>query len=132
MSTDIYTIYKTINLINGKIYIGVHKENGKFYLGSGKLLKQAIEKYGIDNFKKEILFSYETSEDAYKKEYQIVDEEFINRKDTYNIMTGGFGGGTPTIESRNKRSVSLKGNIRPDLIGKKRTIEQRKRMSLMT
>jgi hypothetical protein len=42
-------IYKTTNLINGKIYIGKrsHKNPEKDkYLGSGNVLKQAISKYG--------------------------------------------------------------------------------------
>ena len=39
-------IYKTTNLINGKIYIGKDVRNLNCYLGSGKLLKKAIEKYG--------------------------------------------------------------------------------------
>lgn len=45
-------IYKTTNLINNKIYIGQHKSDrfDESYFGSGKLLKQAIQKYGKENF----------------------------------------------------------------------------------
>ena len=42
-------IYMTINTVNGKKYIGQHKSSefeGNKYLDSGKILKQAIEKYG--------------------------------------------------------------------------------------
>ena len=43
-------IYKTINLINGKIYIGQDTKNDPNYLGSGKIIKEAIKKYGKKNF----------------------------------------------------------------------------------
>jgi len=48
-------IYKTTNKINGKIYIGKDTTSNPQYLGSGKLIKRAILKYGVENFTKEIL-----------------------------------------------------------------------------
>ena len=48
-------IYKTTNLINGKIYIGQDSKNDPKYIGSGYLLIKSIKKYGKNNFKKEIL-----------------------------------------------------------------------------
>lgn len=86
--------YKITNLLNGKIYIGVHKtsnlEDG--YMGSGKALKNAIAKYGVENFKKDILMFHESEDDMFEIEALIVDQEFVDRKDTYNIKLGGFGG----------------------------------------
>jgi len=89
-----YTIYKTTNLVNDKIYIGYHKTNNLNdpYLGSGKILLKAIEKYGKENFKKEILFIFDNQKDAFKKENELVDETFVNDKNTYNIKLGGEGG----------------------------------------
>jgi hypothetical protein len=48
-------IYKTTNLINGKIYIGQDSNDNKNYLGSGLKLKRAIKKYSKENFIKEVI-----------------------------------------------------------------------------
>jgi hypothetical protein len=85
-----YTIYKITNLINNKYYIGKHqtKNLDDGYMGSGKVLKYAIQKYGIENFKKEILhiFDNEVEMNAKEKELVVVSES------TYNLNEGGKGG----------------------------------------
>jgi len=88
-----YTIYKTANLINNKIYIGLHQTTNPYdsYLGSGKLLKKAVKKYGRENFKKEVLHIFTTRQDMINMEIQLVDKDFINRVDTYNLNEGGLG-----------------------------------------
>lgn len=89
-----YVIYQITNKINNKIYIGKHitKDINDSYTGSGKLVNAAFNKYGIENFTKEILFVLETEEDMNAKEREIVTEEFCLRKDTYNLCVGGRGG----------------------------------------
>jgi hypothetical protein len=52
---DISIIYCTTNKINGKKYIGSHNKRKLNYLGSGTDLKQAIKKYGKENFTRQIL-----------------------------------------------------------------------------
>lgn len=101
-----YIVYKTTNKINGKIYVGVHRTNPDIfdgYIGCGvshkdkkknkKGFPKAVAKYGYENFKRETLFEYPDSEEgmklAYAKEAEIVTIEFIKRKDTYNLTTGG-------------------------------------------
>jgi len=96
-SKHIYIVYKTTNLVNQKIYIGVHKQKFFFpilfdgYLGSGKDLKKAIKKYGEENFIRETLFVFYNKKEAFAKEAELVNEAFVKRKDTYNLCTGGRG-----------------------------------------
>lgn len=86
-------IYKTTNLLNDKIYIG--KKKGKFtekYKGSGKYLKNAINKYGIENFKVEIIEYCETLEKQNEKEKYWIAYYRNKNAEMYNIADGGDGG----------------------------------------
>lgn len=89
----IHIIYKITNSINGKFYIGKHSTNNieDNYLGSSKILYRAIKKYGKENFTKEILDIFYTEQEALDKESELVNETFVNRKDTYNLTLGGSG-----------------------------------------
>lgn len=88
-------IYKTTNLVNGKFYVGKDAKNKKSYLGSGNVLRQAIEKYGKENFKKEILEICTTLQQLSDREkYWIKKLNAI--KLGYNLTEGGTGGDTYT------------------------------------
>lgn len=87
-------IYKTINLINGKMYIGQKKSSKvvNSYFGSGALMKKAIEKYGKENFSREILDWAETFEELQEKEqYWIAYYNAYESDDFYNLDKGGKG-----------------------------------------
>lgn len=89
-----YTIYATTNIITGHVYIGKHETHNldDGYLGSGLRLKRAIAKYGVQSFRKEILYIFKTPEEMHRKEIEIVTEDFCLREDIYNIALGGQGG----------------------------------------
>ena len=89
-----YLIYQITNKSNGMIYIGKHKTKNKDdgYMGSGIRITRAIEKYGVDNFEKTILFECSSEDEMNKLEAEIVNEDFIARDDVYNISLGGSGG----------------------------------------
>ena len=86
-----FILYKIVNIQNGKFYIGVHRTNdvNDDYMGSGTLIKRAIKKHGVENFKKEILEFFETEDEMLKREEEIVTYEFIKENNVYNIMPGG-------------------------------------------
>ena len=88
-----YTVYKTTNLVNGKIYVGLHvtEDLDDNYLGSGKLIQAAIKKYGVENFKREYIKVCSSYEEMANLEAKIVNEDFVKRNDTYNMKTGGTG-----------------------------------------
>ena len=58
------------------------------------MLKQAIEKYGIENFKKEMLCQCASKEEANELErYYIKKYNAVEDPNFYNIAAGGDGGG---------------------------------------
>jgi len=120
-----YTVYKIVNKINEKIYVGFHKTNNldDGYMGSGKLIKRALSKYGVENFTKEILKVFDTKAEAEAYEASVVDKDFTLREDTYNITIGGnvrisygsnngFYGKKHSPETLAKLSKSQRGHTR--------------------
>ena len=100
-----YIVYLTINLVNSKVYIGMHKtkDSNRFdgYLGNGTWSNRpstymrpktafqfAVKKYGIKNFKRITLYTFDTIEEAIKKLNELVTESFIlqsNKSEIYQF-----------------------------------------------
>ncbi len=109
-----YYIYLIVNKVNGKTYVGQHKYKklNDSYMGSGRLLKKAKQKYGIENFEKEILYShiqYKATADDVER-FAIAKERALGKAE-YNLADGGYGsaGFRHTEETKRKMSESRKG-----------------------
>ena len=102
-----YIVYQTINIVNNKIYVGIHKTKDPFkfdgYIGNGVNInypstymnpkypfQKAVKKYRTSSFKRSILYIFDTELEASNKEQEIISKEFINRPDTYNLALGGL------------------------------------------
>ena len=107
-------LYITVNTINNKIYIGVHSTKNPDifdgYLGCGCYFNQpstyknsktpfqyAINKYGVNAFRRYTLAVFDTAEEAFSLESKIVNEEFIKKPYVYNAIVGGKKGPDQSI-----------------------------------
>jgi group I intron endonuclease len=118
-----HLVYRTTNKLNGKFYVGIHStfDYDDGYLGSGKAILASIKKYGKDQFYRKILFAFDSREDAFKKEAEIVNEAFVKNSNTYNLMPGGYGVGRKhTAETKVKLSNSHTGKTMPPVSQKTR------------
>lgn len=104
-------IYEIKNKINGKIYIGQHSSiELNSYWGSGKLIKYAIDKYGIENFERTVLEKCFTKGELNEREkYWIKEKNSIIYG--YNLSEGGTGGDNSKFinysdEWKNKQKIN--------------------------
>ena len=111
-------IYITTNMINGKKYIGQRRyyKGWEKYLGSGVNITRAIKKYGVENFKKDIIYIADSQKELNEKEMFYIDKyNALEDNNFYNIAKGGYsnpleGKTDDEIKSiHNKIAISLKG-----------------------
>lgn len=106
--------YKIINKINGNFYYGSGSSDN--YLGSGNMLSDAYDKYGIENFDFIILKYFETRNEAYDFEDRFLKLYKISKiRKSYNMKDAGLGGDTITNHP-NKELISL--NMKNKMSGK--------------
>lgn len=113
-------VYKITNLVNGKIYIGSSADKGGFKerwrKRYNKYFTNAINKYGSNNFKYEILEICEPKYClAYEQIYLDYYKPFISRGNGYNIykIAGSPLGVKRSIETRLKYSIAKRLPRRP-------------------
>lgn len=102
-------LYKTTNLINGKYYYGMHStyKLNDGYLGSGKILRYSIRKYGKENFSIEIIDFFSSREDLVNAEMNLITEEMVINNDLcMNLKKGGLGGIINDKHHKNMRTGS--------------------------
>lgn len=133
-----YKVYKH-TFPNSKVYIGITIQepnkrwlNGKGYHHNNYMIN-AINKYGWDNIKHEVLFNDLTKEEAINKEIELIALYKSNEREFgYNIESGGNYAGSMAEETKNKISLSSKGRklsketiekIASKNRGKKRSLE---------
>lgn len=120
-------IYLTTNLVNQKRYIGMDSNNNPNYLGSGTLILKAIQKYGKENFKKEILEVCSSISDMESKETYWInkfnalkDPSFYNLEDNRKRGTNPFQNKTEEEKQviykkrgEKQKGISKIGNKKP-------------------
>lgn len=123
-----YIIYQTINLVNNKIYVGRHRVEDisvfDGYIGNGVNINYpssymnpkyafqfAVKKYGTKNFRRSTLYIFDTEQEAIDKEAEIVNDNFINRPDTYNMILGGGGMKPEGYSTKKIYQFDVDGNL---------------------
>lgn len=109
-------IYKTTNSITGKFYVGMHstKNINDGYIGSGKILRRSIAKYGREVHTFEVIEILPNREALASREREIVNEELLTDPRSMNIRLGGEGGGGWTKDQQktnNRKSQQAQRNL---------------------
>lgn len=102
--SKIHFIYKTVCLVTGKYYIGMHStvNENDYYMGSGKVLRRSIQKHGVENHRREVLQYAHDRAELIMLEKSLVTLDLLDDPLCMNLKEGGLGGGIFTSEVRAK------------------------------
>lgn len=90
-------LYQITNLINGKIYIGQTNNitkrwsNHRCCNSPHMVITKAIQKYGVENFKFEVLYRNVSIDEIDELEIKTIQEKNCQVPNGYNIADGGVG-----------------------------------------
>lgn len=129
-----YLIYKIVNVVQGKYYIGQHCTKNPLddYMGSGSYIERAISCHGLSQFVKILIADHSNFDDMNLHEKQLVQLSncYPNDLMSYNLVEGGNG--KMTNQLKKKISDTLKGKMagkNNPMYGYQWSLEQRKHQS---
>lgn len=134
---DDYKVY-VHKFPNNKVYIGITLQKPEYRWGKGnkykgnKYITNAIQKYGWDNIKHEILYEHLTKEEAEQKEIELIAQYKSNQREFgYNIENGGNHNGKHSKETLLKMSNAIKGKKSPcGMLNKHHSKKTKEKMSI--
>ena len=99
-------VYVIVNKKNLKLYFGSHSWSGEGldpnYYGSGKIIKQAVNKYGRDNFIIQPIKFYNTVEECRQAEEELLTKyDIANNPRCYNVKNAAVGWTSEDITGEN-------------------------------
>ena len=126
-------VYVIVNKINLKLYFGSHSWDGNGmdpnYYGSGKIIKQAVKKYGKDNFIVYPIKFYDTIEECRQAEEELLKKyDIANNPYCYNIKNGAIGWTSEDMTGEKHPLYGKRGKDSP-MYGKHHTEETRRKIS---
>lgn len=122
-------IYKITNLLNGKVYVGQTTKELRVRLYNHRnnkrsLISKALNKYGEDNFKIEIIDTATSKEDLDEKEMYWIQFYNCIAPKGYNLTLGGEGTVGYHLSEETKEKISNANK------GRRMTDEARKAISI--
>lgn len=111
-----YIVYLRTNLVNGKQYVGQTKNFQKRerewkclkHRYANSILSDDREKYGLENFKVEILAIVETREESWDLEQKYIKEKNTKIPNGYNKANGGKTSKGANLGCRNSKDTEFK------------------------